>query len=234
MRILLDYFLYIFKIFTLIIIQSCSVESNYFPLKENVQKSYNIFFTDKENKKKHFKQFYTSLKSKDNLHPILRNDGQISFYLNTPEGLIRKSNDYFFSSFISLPRDKLDRYDNQTILKYPVKEGVEWTNNDKTNIIMKLGYDRVYQTFLPFEMRNVIISVNEIVNIEGKKFFNCIKVEGNGTASYNPGPPLDNIDIKIKTESWYAPNFGLVKHLREEQSNSETMGTIFYEKVINL
>ena len=51
MRILLDYFLYIFKIFTLIIIQSCSGESNYFPLKENVQKSYNIFFTDKENKK---------------------------------------------------------------------------------------------------------------------------------------------------------------------------------------
>ena len=49
MKILLKYFLYIYKISILIIIQSCSGESNYFPLKENVQKSYNIFFTDKEN-----------------------------------------------------------------------------------------------------------------------------------------------------------------------------------------
>ena len=209
-----------------IVITSCSGENNYFPLKENGQKSYNIFFTDKENKKKHLKQHYINLESQNGLQPVLRNDGQISFYLNTPDGLIRKSNNYFFSDFISLPRDKLDRYNDQVILGYPFKKGVNWINNDKTNIIMKLGYDRVYQTFLPFEMKNVIMSVNEIVNINGKKFFNCIRVEGNGTASYNPGPPLDSIDIKIKTESWYAPNFGLIKHNREEKSNSETMGAL--------
>ena len=49
-----------------------------------------------------------------------------------------------------------------------------------------------------------------------------------------PGPPLDKIDIKVKKKTeWYAPGLGLVKLVREEISDSETMGNIYYEKVMN-
>ena len=61
---------------------------------------------------------------------------------------------------------------------------------------MKLGYDRIYDTNLPFKLTNKIESLNETISIDGKKIKNCIKISGYGKTSYNPGPPLDNINIR--------------------------------------
>ena len=44
---------------------------------------------------------------------------------------------------------------------------------------------------------------------------------------------MDNININVKNTEWYAPDLGLVKLVREEISDSETMGNVYYEKVIN-
>ena len=62
---------------------------------------------------------------------------------------------------------------------------------------MKLGYDRIYDTNLPFKLTNKIESINETVSIDGKKIKNCIKISGYGKTSYNPGPPLDVINIEV-------------------------------------
>ena len=101
-------------------------------------------------------------------------------------------------------------------------------------LIMTLGYDRIYKTLLPIKVSNTIQGVTETVNIKGKTFKNCIQVMSEGKTSYNPGPPLDVINIEIKQKQWYCPKYGLIKMVREESSDSETMGNIFYEKKIRL
>ena len=83
------------------------------------------------------------------------------------------------------------------------------------------------------DIENKLVSMNETVKIKDKILKNCIKIQGFGETSYNPGPPMDNINITVKKTEWYAPDLGLVKLVREEISDSETMGNVYYEKVIN-
>ena len=97
---------------------------------------------------------------------------------------------------------------------------------------MKLGYDRFYNTNLPFKLKNTIVNTNETISINGKKVKNCVKVLGFGKTSYYPDPTLGNINIEIVTTTWFAKGLGLVKYEREERSDSETMGRIIYEKTI--
>ena len=99
---------------------------------------------------------------------------------------------------------------------------------------MKLGYDRFYNTNLPFKLKNKIVSTKETISIQGKKIKNCIKISGYGKTSYYPDPTLGNINIEIFTTTYFAKGLGLVKYTREEKSDSETMGKIIYEKTINL
>ena len=98
---------------------------------------------------------------------------------------------------------------------------------------MKLGYDMIYITILPININNKLVCMNETVKIKDKIYKNCIKIEGIGETSYNPGPPLSNINITVKKTEWYAPDYGLVKLVRREISDSETMGDVYYEKVMN-
>ena len=78
----------------------------------------------------------------------------------------------------------------------------------------------------------ILIETDESLTINGRKIDNCIKISGYGKTSYNPGPPLGNINIEVFSSSWYSKDYGLVKYIREEKSDSETMGTIIYEKTM--
>ena len=42
------------------------------------------------------------------------------------------------------------------------------------------------------------------------------------------------IGIKVKTDLWLSKNYGLVKYIRTEKSDSVTMGEILYEKTLIL
>ena len=221
-------------IFISFIVSSCMNEKDYFPMKEGKNVSYDIYFTDKENKKKILKQNYIFLKKKNKVNAVLRNDGHVALYTQNENGVIRQNVDYLFSEFVPPTLDKLDRDKNQIILKYPIEEEVEWEVDDKTTIQMKLGYDRFYNTNLPFKLKNKIVSTKETISIRGKKIKNCIKISGYGKTSYYPDPTLGNINIEIFTTTYFAKGLGLVKHTREEKSDSETMGKIIYEKTINL
>ena len=228
---LIRLFLTIFISFT---VSSCMNEKNYFPMKQGKNISYDIYFTDKENKKKILKQNYIFLKKKNKVNAVLRNDGHVALYTQNENGVIRQNVDYLFSEFVPPTLDKLDRDKNQIILKYPIEEEVEWEVDDKTTIQMKLGYDRFYNTNLPFKLKNKIVSTKETISIRGKKIKNCIKISGYGKTSYYPDPTLGNINIEIFTTTYFAKGLGLVKYTREEKSDSETMGKIIYEKTINL
>ena len=213
-------------IFSLLIINSsCNFDKNYFPNNEGKQVFYDVFFKDKENNKKYYRQSFFFLPTMDNAIPVLKHDGDITFYVFGKKGITKKSREEFLSN-------KLDNENNQLLIAYPIVKNTVWETDDKTTLQMKLGYDRVYNTDLPLKLRNEILETDESLTINGRKIDNCIKISGYGKTSYNPGPPLGNINIEVFSSSWYSKDYGLVKYIREEKSDSETMGTIIYEKTM--
>ena len=210
-------------LFTLIV--SCKLDQNYFPHNEGKQVFYNVFFQDKENKKKSYRQSFYFLPKTKNAIPVLKNDGEIIFYVFEERGISKKTREEFL-----LPNKTED--DSQLLIAYPITKDTEWETNDKTTIQMRLGYDRFYDTNLPFKSKNKIVSTNETISIKGKKIKNCIKVSGYGKTSYFPDPTIGNINIEIFSTTWFAKGLGMVKYKREEKSDSETMGKIIYEKTM--
>ena len=125
-----------------------------------------------------------------------------------------------------MPYENLDYEKGHYVIKFPIEVGTSWVVNDKTRLKMTIGYDKVFETWIPFKLENKITSVNERVSIKNKIFKNCIKVVGKGNTRYNAGPPLGDSNIVIENTDWYAPGVGLVKTVRSEKSDSETMGNI--------
>jgi len=218
----------------LCLIVSCDDNRDFFPTKKGKKINYKISFLDKENNLKEYRQSFIFLSKDKNLFPMLGNDGRVIFFEKNKNGLVIDKTKNIFESFITTDLKDVSSPEKKYLLKFPLKKNNTWENTEKTQLMMKIGYDRVFHTFLPFKMRNEIVDIDDTLNVDGKKIKNCIKVIGIGQTSYNPGPPLGNINIEIRVESWFAPNLGLIKYTREEKADSETMGKIFFDKVMEL
>jgi hypothetical protein len=217
--------------FFLLLTFSCNSENEYFPYEEEKKVFYNVSFQDKESRKKIFRQSYYFLPKIKNNFPVLKNDGEIIFYEKSEKGIEKKkTNDFFSSEYKSTQSSSF--LDKDLIIAFPISKETKWETNDKTTLQMKVGYDRLFDTNLPFKLKNKIVNINDTINLNGRKIKNCIKIVGYGKTSYDPGPPLGNINIEISSSAWFAKNVGLVKYKREEKSDSETMGKIIYEKTM--
>ena len=71
--------------------------------------------------------------------------------------------------FLSSKNNKAYDENSEILLAFPIEEDVEWQTDDKTTIQMKLGYDRFYNTNLPFKLNNKIVSTNETISLNGEK-----------------------------------------------------------------
>ena len=106
-------------LFTLIV--SCKLDQNYFPHNEGKQVFYNVFFQDKENKKKSYRQSFYFLPKTKNAIPVLKNDGEIIFYVFEERGISKKTREEFL-----LPNKTED--DSQLLIAYPITKD----DGDKT------------------------------------------------------------------------------------------------------
>lgn len=214
-------------------------------MKEGTVLNYKILFVDKEDKSFTSKQTYSYLKKKENLQPVIGNAGQIGLYFEDKSGIIRKEIKYLKTETInnfegkkktkkkfSFSHNSITSENNHYVLKYPLEIGSKWSVNDITRVKMKIGFDKIFETKLPFTLSHEIVSTNEIISVLGKKYKNCLKVVGKGETSYNAGPPLGNINITVKTISWFAKGKGLIKTIRTESSDSQIIGKIVTTKFL--
>ncbi len=223
----------LFFLFAIFLLHSCGDESDFFPTEEGRKIFYKVNYENKEKKTQNFRQNYVFLPKKNGeFFPHLRNDGKVIYYKFIKQGIKIEEIEYIQSELAKKPKNKMAFEKGNLLLKFPIKNGASWKTRDQTTIIMKFGFDRIFETLLNFELQNKIVETNVTVNLEGRKFRNCVKVVGKGTTSYNAGPPLGNINIEITSNAWFSRDYGLIKLTREEKSNSETMGRIFYEKTM--
>ena len=225
---------HIFMVLFFLITVSCEREISYLPKGKNSHIHYEIKFIDKEKKVKNYKQSYFLKESSPKMSTLVRNDGKLIKYQKEKNKLILKDVQYLFPILVDQPEEKLNFEKENIVYELLLEKNEFWQTNDLTTLVMKLGYDRIYRTLLPIKINNKVISNDETLKVGNKLLRNCLKIEGVGQTSYNPGPPLKNINIEVKKTEWYAPNLGLVKLIREETSDSETMGRVYYEKTINL
>lgn len=203
-------------------LNSCN-KKKFLPEQINETVFYEVIFKDKDKKVKKLRQSFHVLE-KDNKIVLLKNDGQLISYELQDEGIKIYATHY--TTFNNKESSKIDK---KMYLPFPIEQGYQWNEQDKTTLQMKLGYDRIFNTNLPLTMTNQIVGEEYVKLKEGKKI-KCLKIEGEGETSYNPGPPLGNINISVQTKLWLAEDYGLIKYVREEKSDSATMGEIFYEK----
>ena len=233
----------IFLIIVLLVLSGCNYDDNYFPLEEQSIINYRLISTS-EGKSKVSKQTYTVLKKEKDNAVVIGNGGQLISYNYDDDGIKRESIDYIKNEYIinfggkikkirnfDLPHENLDYEKGHYVIKFPIEIGTSWLINDKTRLKMKVGYDKVFETWIPFKLKNKILSLDEEIIIKNKIFKKCIKVVGEGNTSYNAGPPIGDINIVVKNTDWYAPGVGLIKTIRSEKSDSETMGNIMIVKI---
>tara|TARA_B100001057_G_scaffold489821_1_gene576882 strand:+ start:145 stop:831 length:687 start_codon:yes stop_codon:yes gene_type:complete len=220
---------YIFLILFFLII-SCKSSSDFLSKNNEENVFYEVIFKDKEKRKKVYRQSYSFLSQTKNSISKIKSNGEIIIFKQDKDG-ITKSN----LRGNTLGMDEPNSKDiSRVILAFPVKKGTKWITEDKTSLQMKLGYDRVYNTNLKFKAENIIEKIDDIISINGRRIKNCIKITSYGKTSFNPGPPLANINIEIATVTWYSKDLGILRYKREEKSDSETMGQIFYDKTMIL
>ena len=218
---------YIFLILYFLII-SCKSSSDFLSKNNEENVFYEVIFKDKEKRKKVYRQSYSFLSKTKNSISKIKSNGEIIIFKQDKNG-ITKSN----LRGNTLGMDEPNSKDiSRVILAFPVKKGTKWITEDKTSLQMKLGYDRVYNTNLKFKAENIIEKIDDIISINGRRIKNCIKITSYGKTSFNPGPPLANINIEIATVTWYSKDLGILRYKREEKSDSETMGQIFYDKTM--
>lgn len=220
---------YIFLILFFLII-SCKSSSDFLSINNEENVFYEVIFQDKEKKKKIYRQSYSFLSQTRNSISKIKSNGEIIIFKQDKNG-VTKSNLRGNTLVMDEPNSKDI---SRVILAFPVKKGTKWITEDKTTLQMKLGYDRVYNTNLKFKAENIIEKIDDIISINGRRIKNCIKITSYGKTSFNPGPPLANINIEIATVTWYSKDLGILRYKREEKSDSETMGEIFYDKTMIL
>ena len=219
---------YIINFFLISLILSSCKKGNYLPKNLNETVHYEVIFKDKEQKVKKFRQSYFVIKGKDNKIVLLKNDGELMSFQIENTGIKIQTNHY--SENMNQESIQLN---SKTYLPLPIKIGSKWNEKDKTTLKLKLGYDRVYNSNLPLDITNEIIG-EEYIKLKNGSKIQCLKIQGLGETSFIPGPPLGRIGIKVKTELWLSENYGLVKYIRKEKSDSVTMGEISYEKTLIL
>ena len=213
--------------FVSLILSSCN-KDNYLPKNLNETVHYEVIFKDKEQKVKKFRQSYFVVKGKDNKIILLKNDGELISFQIENTGIEIQTNHYTENM-----NQETIQPNRKIYLPLPIKIGSKWNEQDKTTLKLKLGYDRVYNSNLPLDITNEIIG-EEYIKLRNGSKVRCLKIQGFGETSFIPGPPLGKIGIKVKTELWLSKNYGLVKYIRKEKSDSVTMGEISYEKTLIL
>ena len=219
----------IFGLFISLLLISCSEESfKYFPLSEGKIWNYSITINPGVEDKIIYKKTNFSLQkqsisidkynTKKKVFPIIREDNSIYFYSKNSDGIIREGIQHNNVIPINLEQDK------KYVLKFPIKLGMNWKSKSKTYLILRRYAYFDYRATTDFDLNYTITSLNETIKVPAGKFKNCIKLSGIGKTTFIGDREIGSINISIQTTEWYAPNVGLVKSVRKEETDSDLFG----------
>lgn len=217
---------------------SCKSDiETYFPLGEKRMWSYRVDIIPEIEKKIIFKKISSGLeKQKIQLleneediyaYPIQRENQSIYFYSYSKKGIKRLG--YQEASGDKFIFDKKDRF----VIKYPLEKGNSWNSISKTYLTLRRYPYFDYKAITDFNILHEIVSTSDVVQVPAGKFKNCLKINGFGETSFLADREIGSINIRINTTDWFAPNIGLIKSVRIEQTDTDLFGTTKMVKVLD-
>ena len=214
-----------FLLFFLLI--SCSEKnSNYFPLDKIKSWTYAVEIIPEVESKILYKKTNTSIgKKKIKIQneekiffPILREDGTTFFYEISDKGIFRKGVKY-------LKNKEINFENNRLVIPSSIKIDESWSNDSKTFLILRRYPYYDYKATTNFKINYKIISLNETVKTPSGVFEDCILIKGEGQTNFIGDSEIGSIGIKITSEEWYSKKVGLIKMIREEETDTDLFGT---------
>jgi len=213
--------------FLLFLLISCSEKnSNYFPLDKIESWTYAVEIIPEVENRILYKKTNTSIGEKKikiqnqekKIFPILREDGTTFFYEITDKGIFRKGVRY-------LKNEEINFENNRLVLPSSIKLDEMWSNDSKTFLILRRYPYYDYKATTNFKINYKIMSLNETVKTPSGVFNDCIMIKGEGQTNFIGDSEIGSIGIKITSEEWYSKKVGLIKMIREEQTDTDLFGT---------
>lgn len=220
-------------IFALIILALFFEDDDYFPLDEGYTWHYRITITS-DNPTEFYKSVRVSLDETTfypegaphalTLTPIKHENNLIYYYYKDGDGgLYRLAHQKRPSGALNFEKDPR--------LVHPPLDDIssddEWVVSDKTYLLVreKPLYAERATLIIPLTYR--IESRVARVRVAAGIFTDCLHIIGTGTTSFlSPRTPEGGkrTQVEVISEEFYAPNIGLVKMVRQENTRSELFG----------
>jgi len=115
-----------------------------------------------------------------------------------------------------IPRDKY----TSTVLNYPIESGVSWNDIIVSHMSNSPGSGS-QKMIEAIPVLTSIAAINELVTVPAGKYYNCIRIEANGTKFVREGkyPYQPKMTISTSNTRWYAPGVGLLKEIQVDKSS---------------
>ncbi|MBC6444667.1 MAG: hypothetical protein GDA50_04435 [Alphaproteobacteria bacterium GM202ARS2] len=159
----------------------------------------------------------------ENVLPIRHENDTLYYYRANSQGIERLA-------FQSSGGSALRWEDNvRPVLRYPLQKGQSWKTSSQTYLLVRrLPLDMGLRATEPFYMHYTIEDTQAVVSVPAGTYANCLKVRGQGKASFIGYRGTGSIDVTIEHIDHYAPHVGLIKSQRTETSSSQLFGTNYY------
>ena len=108
----------------------------------------------------------------------------------------------------------------------PDRSAPPWTNEEYTTALEGYGPPKGplhIDISEKLEMRYVVESVDDEVEVPAGRFAHCLRIRGEGETQADIVKPVGRITIHATSTKWFAPGVGLVKAVREETTSSSTI-----------
>lgn len=213
----------IISLLILILLVACSEpDTSYFPLKLGMEWQYNVLKTTMDGTEKQKYILINLYKEKigDQTVTIRRSmDGTLLHYRDSAEGML------FLGKEFKSGLDSIEEIDERYVYRYPLVVGSEWEELTTTKLLKKTGPPQktVFKIIADIGLKNRIASVDDTVKVPAGIFRQCIRIEKSGSDFVNAGNYVGLTVVRVKETSWYAPDIGLVKSIREESTDKQAL-----------
>ncbi len=216
--------------FLFFFVSSCNSESTYFPHKQGLLWNYKIIFrsdyTGVEESKRLSVTNVSLFKDKKGIaySKVFSNGNIVSFLKEKHNKSLLRTRAILKST------NGLDEPVKKILYPSTLFEKEKW--KAISQLFITRGYQPPLRGFIPSAIFDINYSIKKrdfTFELQGRKFLNCIYIEGIGNSEFIADTRSGPIPIEIKTKEWLCPGVGLVKEERTESTNASAFGNMFYK-----
>lgn len=145
--------------------------------------------------------------------------GRRYFYARTDEGIVRvASGRREGNEFVIVPQREL-------VLPAKLRADSTWTSATQTAVLENTGppWETLFRITVPVAMHYRVESLSATVETPAGRFTDCLVVSGVGNADTDVGNYIGQTAIEVVTTEWFAPDVGLVRLERSEQTTASAI-----------